>query len=160
MVMWLGATAGVCAQQPAKAEEPKPLKLELSANKTRVCLDEGSIYLTARITNVSRERVTIDPDGVWSRVTFFAPEPSDRTYVSTSKAWFEGRKPRSRALNPGRNYKDSAHHILSNQFFTAPGNYRVKLTYGPYAVGVERPGVYLGPVESNELALQVVDCKK
>lgn len=161
MMMWIGAAAAVGAQAPAKkTEEKPPLKLEVSADKTRVCLDEGSIYLTARITNVSGERMVIDPDGVWSRVTFLAPEPSDRTYTNSSKAWFEGKKPRSRALHPGRSYKDSAHQILSNQFFTAAGVYRVKVVYGPYAVGGERPGVYLGPVESNELSLQVVDCKK
>lgn len=160
VVMWACVAAHAWAQAPAKSAEAKPLRVEVTAEKTRVCLDEGSIYLTVRVTNVSRERVVIDPDGVWSRVTFFAPAPSDRSYTNESKAWFEGKKPRTRDLNPGRSFRDSAYQILSNQFFTIPGTYRLKVIYGPYALGSERPGVYLGPVESNELSLQVVDCKK
>lgn len=161
---------------PQKEEKP-PLSYSISADKLRLCMDEEPyVRLTARLTNNSPQRVVFDPGGLWYQVTFTAATkpaaaappvpgsaPAERTMSTTARKWIPSpnQPHRTRTLNPGRTYRDTAYQLLLAEFFDRPGIYRMKLTYGPYTVGGKpAPGVYQGPVDSNELILTLVDCKK
>lgn len=148
--------------------ESSPLTFEVSALKSAICLGATSILLTAEITNVSREPVTIDKNFLWN-----GSISASFNNKKLADAWVSGRTTQIPytgnflQLEPEQKYRESFEFALRkdrmlNVFFRRVGRYVLTVDY--QAVDLDdgsqevRKWLYTKPVTSS-LKIKVVKCR-
>lgn len=150
-----------------------PLRLKLTITIPTPCFG-ASLKVQSELVNESKERVAIDTKTIWHQVSFnffrsglsrTNPDGSgsgrntggSKTIVGDAGPNYEGEY---FVLSPGQSYKATRIIKLDDEFFSSPGVYSMKVSYGQFLdMSFEGITVWKGSVESNDLNFKVKSCK-
>lgn len=148
------ATAAHSRRQ-IEAPVSAPLKLRIIISDPDVCIKQ-KLNLEIELQNVSEKQVLIDPKGVFYQLSF-----SSKTGAmgSTHDSGYSDEAVQYVSLQPGESYRKQIPYSVNAPFFSAPGLYRVQISYGQFNdPSTTSQGLYRGVAVSNVVLFEIADC--
>jgi hypothetical protein len=142
------------------------LTIKLEAENQSLC--RGSqLSVSAKITNTGAESLAIDPQLLWSCLSFTASSRGKsgragiRTRTEIGDPDPSQDEPDYLVLRPGETFRETKSLSLKDDFFQMPGKYLMQLTYRQFReAAVNGVSVFVGTVPSNEIKFEVIACGK
>lgn len=184
VLVWLiivFSTAG-CLAQTNDHSNSKPLQLNLTIEQQQPCIGKD-FKIVARLVNVGDKNVIIDKRNLWRSVIIKAVDAKrndessndgemsfpdllrkgiPRYQVSFGDNFEDTEVPAEYlvSLKPQEYYEDSILIKSNDDFFRKPGKYYVKSEYRQYQDwSAKNVILFIGDIESDELEIELNDCK-
>jgi hypothetical protein len=157
----------------AEGQVAPPLKLKLTTKTAAPC-SGAPFKIEAELVNESKEKVAVDVKTIWHQISFTlfrrgsSHANSDgggsgrnaggsKTIVSDAGPNYQGGY---LILSPGEVYKATRIIKLDDGFFSSPGAYNMKVSYGQF-MDKSFEGIILwkDSIESNILNFKMANCK-
>lgn len=121
-ILFIGLFAGASFGQKSVDE---PLSLKISA----VRISHDSVYLKAKLTNISDENIVIDELSIWYRQH---SRSGDETFTKLGEPG-QGYKGRYRILPPKKSFVSTKAIDLNDDFFRSGQKYAMSISYGQFS---------------------------
>lgn len=156
------AIAVMMAAKASAQPTAQPVLFRIVLPRPVVCIADRSLEVEAELRNTSDRHLALSPAGLLSQVSFTnrasSLEDGFRSKNSSNDPLPGWRGGRVVTLAPGASYRQVLKLDLAPDFFS-PGVYRIQISYSGRYGAVEKDGLFLGAVDSNEALFEVDDCQ-